>query len=142
VSLPILRHVLNLGHTFGHALEEATHYRRFLHGEAVGWGLLAVARLGRRMDMLGAAEEERIARLVQRVGPLPPISDLGWAKISRLLPQDKKSIRGQIHWVIPERIGRVRVVTGVPLSTAALAFRDLQRSSSRYTARREADETH
>jgi 3-dehydroquinate synthase len=124
-----LRHVLNLGHTFGHALEEATGYRRFLHGEAVGWGLLAVAQLGRHLDLLGAAQEERIARLVRKVGPLPPISDLAWAKIARLLPQDKKSIRGQIHWVIPERIGRVRTVTGVPLTTAVVAFRDLQSSS-------------
>jgi len=130
-----LRHVLNLGHTFGHALEEVTQYRRFLHGEAVGWGLLAVARLGRRLDVLGTAQEERIARLVRKVGPLPPIGDLDWAKISRVLPQDKKSIRGQIHWVIPERIGRVRIVTGVPLSTAGVAFRDLQKSNSHYTAR-------
>jgi 3-dehydroquinate synthase len=130
-----LRHVLNLGHTFGHALEEATHYRRFMHGEAVGWGLLAVTRLGRRLDVLGEPEEERIARLVRKVGPLPPISDLDWAKIGHLLPHDKKSIRGEIHWVIPERIGRVRTVTGVPLSAAAIAFRDLQRSSSQYTVR-------
>jgi 3-dehydroquinate synthase len=130
-----LRHVLNLGHTFGHALEEATHYRRFLHGEAVGWGLLAVTRLGRRLDLLGAAQEERIARLVGQVGPLPPIGDLDWARIVRLLPQDKKSIRGRIHWVIPERIGKVRIVTGIPLSVAAVAFRDLQRSSSQYTGR-------
>jgi len=126
-----LRHVLNLGHTFGHALEEATHYRRFLHGEAVAWGLLAVARLGRRLDVLGDAPEERIARLVRKVGPLPPIDDLDWAQIVRLLPQDKKSIGGKIQWVIPERIGRVRIVTGVPLSTAAVAFRDLQRRASR-----------
>jgi len=133
-----LRHVLNLGHTFGHALEEVTRYRRFLHGEAVGWGLLAVLRLGRRLDVLGAAEEERMARLVRKVGPLPPISDLDWAKIARLLPHDKKSVRGEIHWVIPERIGRVRIVTGVPLSTAAIAFRNLQRRASQYTARPKA----
>jgi 3-dehydroquinate synthase len=125
-----LRHVLNLGHTFGHALEEVTHYRRFLHGEAVGWGLLAVARLGRHLDVLAAPQEERIAQLVRKVGPLPTISDLDRAKIIRLLPQDKKSIRGQIHWVIPERIGRVKIVTGVPLSMAAVAFRDLQNRSS------------
>jgi 3-dehydroquinate synthase len=123
-----LRYVLNLGHTFGHALEEVTHYRRFLHGEAVGWGLLSVARLGRRLGLLPGPEEERIARLVGQVGLLPSISDLNAAEIIRLLPQDKKAIRGQIHWVIPERIGKVRIVTGVPLSTAAAAFRDLQKA--------------
>ena len=79
-----------------------------------------------------------MARLVRKVGPLPPISDLDWAKIARLLPHDKKSVRGEIHWVIPERIGRVRIVTGVPLSTAAIAFRNLQRRASQYTARPKA----
>ncbi len=128
-----LRHVLNLGHTFGHALEEATHYRRFLHGEAVGWGLLAVARLGRRLNVLRAADEERIARLVRQVSLLPSIRDLSSAEIVRLLPQDKKAVRGQIHWVIPERIGKVRIVTGVPLSAAAAAFRDVQKTSSQHT---------
>src|SRR5438034_2199568 len=54
------RRVLNLGHTFGHALEEATTYRRFLHGEAVGWGLLGVARLGQRLGLLGRDESERV----------------------------------------------------------------------------------
>lgn len=127
-----LRQVLNLGHTFGHALEEATRYRRFLHGEAVGWGLLAVARLGRRLGVLLAQEEERIGRLVRQVGPLPSIHDLNGADIIRLLPQDKKAIRGQIHWVIPERIGKVRIVTGVPLSAAAAAFRDVQKIGSQY----------
>jgi 3-dehydroquinate synthase len=121
-----LRYVLNLGHTFGHALEEVTRYRRFLHGEAVAWGLLAVSRLGRRLGVLATAEEERIARLVRQVGHLPPIGDLSAAEILRLLPQDKKAIRGKIHWVIPERIGKVRITAEVPLSEAAAAFRDVQ----------------
>jgi 3-dehydroquinate synthase len=129
-----LRQVLNLGHTFGHALEEVTHYRRFFHGEAVGWGLLAVARLGRRLGVLPAADEERIARLVRQVGLLPSIDDLNAAEIIRLLPRDKKAIRGRIHWVIPERIGKIKIVTGVPWSATAAAFRDLQKSSSQYTA--------
>lgn len=124
-----LRRVLNLGHTFGHALEEATHYRRFLHGEAVGWGLLAVSRLACRLGVLPATEEERIARLVRQVGLLPPIADLSAAEVVRLLPQDKKAFRGTIHWVIPERIGKVRIVTGVLLSAAAAAFRALQKDS-------------
>lgn len=130
-----LRQVLNLGHTFGHALEEATHYRRFLHGEAVGWGLLAVARLGARLGVLPASEEKRMVDLVRRVGPLPAIDDLKSADIVRLLPQDKKSVGGDIHWAIPERIGKVRIVTGVPLSKAAAAFREVQRSSSHCVAR-------
>src|SRR5438876_2563782 len=121
-----LRRVLNLGHTFGHALEEATRYRRFLHGEAVGWGLLGVTRLGQRLGLLGRDESERVAALVRRVGPLPPIQDLAPAKILELLPRDKKAIGGRIHWVVPERIGKIRIVPDVPAAVVRAAFRDIQ----------------
>jgi 3-dehydroquinate synthase len=122
-----LRRILNLGHTFGHALEEATDYRRFMHGEAVGWGLLAVTRLAELLGVLKAAESGCITRLVRRVGPLPSIRHLPVEKVLKLLPRDKKAIGGQIHWVLPERIGKVRIEKDVPLAAAAAAFRDLQR---------------
>lgn len=121
------RRLLNLGHTFGHALEEATGYRRLLHGEGVGWGLLCAARLGVLLEMLDQREEERIAGLVRRIGPLPSIRDLAPAKIMRLVPRDKKAVGGKIHWVVPERIGKVRIVGGVPISVAAEALRAVQR---------------
>ena len=120
-----LRRVLNLGHTFGHALEEATGYSRLLHGEAVGWGLLCAARLGELLGMLDAREAERIAALVLNVSPLPSIRDLVPAKILRLLPRDKKTIGGQIHWVVPERIGKVRIVRDVPIDVVAAAFQSV-----------------
>ena len=123
-----LRLVLNLGHTFGHAFEEATGYHRFTHGEAVGWGLLAVTRLAVRLGVLGSAEAARIDRLVRRVGPLPPVRDLDPARVLKLLSQDKKSIGGKIRWVLPERIGKVRIVTDVPRADVAAALRDLQGS--------------
>lgn len=123
-----LRRVLNLGHTFGHALEEATRYRRFLHGEAVGWGILAATRLAWRLGMLSTSQEERIARLVRRVGALPPIGDLAPAKVLQLLPRDKKTVGGRIHWVLPERVGKVTIVVDVPQAVVAAAFRDTQRA--------------
>ena len=122
-----LRRVLNLGHTFGHALEEVTHYRRFLHGEAVGWGMLAVTRLAEVVGILDPVVARRIAGLVLRVGPLPSIQDLAVEKVVKLLPRDKKAIVGQIHWVLPERIGRVRITKDVSLTAAEMAFRDVQR---------------
>jgi len=122
-----LRVVLNLGHTFGHALEEATHYRRFAHGEAVGWGLLAISRLGQRLGLLDSSEGERIENLVWRLGPLPSIRDLAPARILRLLPQDKKAVGGSIQWVVPERIGQVRVTADVPREIVEATFRDIQR---------------
>jgi 3-dehydroquinate synthase len=122
------RRVLNLGHTFGHALEEATHYRRFLHGEAVGWGMLAALQLSQRLGLLGAAEGERIARLICRVGPLRPICDLMPTRVLNLLRRDKKAVGGRIHWVLPERIGKVRIVADVPPRVVAAAFCDVQRA--------------
>lgn len=124
-----LRLVLNLGHTFGHALEEATGYRRFAHGEAVGWGLLAISRLGQRLGLLKQTEGERIEKLVWRLGPLPSIRDLSPATILRLLPQDKKAVGGKIQWVIPERIGKIQVVTDVPQQAVRAAFRETQAMS-------------
>jgi 3-dehydroquinate synthase len=122
-----LRRVLNLGHTFGHALEEVTAYRRFLHGEAVAWGLLAATRLAELAGLLEPAEGERIARLVRAVGPLPPLRDLSPEEVLKLLPRDKKAIGGRIHWVLPERIGKVRIFDNVSPRLAEAAFQDVQR---------------
>lgn len=124
-----LRFVLNLGHTFGHALEEATAYRRFTHGEAVGWGLLAVLRLAGRLGVLAKSDEARMAALVRSIGPLPSIRDLSAERIVALLPQDKKTVGGRIHWVIPERVGKVRIMDDVPLKLAVAALREVQASS-------------
>jgi 3-dehydroquinate synthase len=121
-----LRRVLNLGHTFGHALEEASGYGRFLHGEAVGWGILIVVRLAELLGALEPAEGERMARLVHRIGPLPTLRGLRVRRILELLPQDKKAVGGRIHWVIPERIGKVRISDQVPMNLAETAFRDVQ----------------
>jgi len=122
-----LRRVLNLGHTFGHALEEATRYRRFLHGEAVAWGLLAATRLAELLGVLAPEEGSRIARLARSVGPLPPVYGVSAQRILPLLPRDKKAVAGQIHWILPERIGKVRITKDVPLGAAAAAWRDIQK---------------
>jgi 3-dehydroquinate synthase len=121
-----LRRVLNLGHTFGHALEEATAYRRFLHGEAVAWGMLMVMRLAELAGALDSATGKRMARLVRAVGPLPPLRGLKEAKVLGLLPRDKKAVGGKLHWVLPEGIGKVRVTPDVPDGLVARAFRDVQ----------------
>jgi 3-dehydroquinate synthase len=121
-----LRQVLNLGHTFGHALEAATGYRRFLHGESVGWGLLAITVLAERLGYLKTGDAGRMRDLVWRIGALPSIRDISARTIVRLLPHDKKAIGGEIHWVIPERIGKVRIITGVPMAAAESAWREVQ----------------
>jgi 3-dehydroquinate synthase len=122
-----LRRVLNLGHTYGHALEEATGYRRFLHGEAVAWGMLMAICLAELAGVLDPAVGKRLASLVRAVGPLPGIRDLREEKVLGLLPHDKKAVGGRIHWVLPEGIGKVRVTMDVPEGAVAKAFRDVQR---------------
>ncbi len=122
-----LRRVLNLGHTFGHALEEATGYRRFLHGEAIAWGMLMVVRLAEISGVLAPADGKRIIGLVQAVGPLPPLRGLKEEKILGLLLRDKKAVGGKLHWVLPEAIGTVRVTADVADANVVKAFRDVQR---------------
>jgi len=122
-----LRRVLNLGHTFAHALEEATGYQRFLHGEAVGWGMLIVTRLAELLGLLEPAEGARIARLVRQIGSLPGLQGLRAPRLLTLLPQDKKAVAGRIHWVLPERIGKVRISDQVPMILVERAFREVQR---------------
>lgn len=123
-----LRRVLNLGHTLGHAIEEASGYRRFLHGEAVGWGMLCAIRLATLLGCLPPDQAEKMAALIRRAGPLPSIGGLRVPKLIRLLPRDKKAVGGRIHWVIPRAIGKVVVTADVPLELAARAFREVQRT--------------
>jgi 3-dehydroquinate synthase len=106
------RRILNFGHTVGHALEAATNYRRFRHGEAVGWGMLAAAEISFRLGLLGAAELESLRGAVRLAGPLPRAADLDAETIQRALRSDKKSVGGHVQWVLLEGLGRARVVDG------------------------------
>ena len=101
------REVLNLGHTLGHALESATVYRRYLHGEAVAWGIIFASLLAVATDRLKIADASRIARVVVRVGPLPSLRGISAADLLVRIRGDKKSRAGQVRWVLPLRIGRV-----------------------------------
>jgi 3-dehydroquinate synthase len=108
------RRVLNLGHTLGHALEAATGYRRFLHGEAVGWGLVAAAEIARAQGLLEPEDAGRIRGLVARVGRLPRLPAERAARIFAAMHADKKARAGELRWVLPRRIGRVEIRAGIP----------------------------
>jgi 3-dehydroquinate synthase len=103
-----VREILNFGHTFAHALESVTRYRTYLHGEAVGWGMLAAARLAVEKGMLSSVEEERIAKMIASVGPLPPWPSAPAARLIAAMQADKKTRAGRLRFVLPERIGTVR----------------------------------
>jgi 3-dehydroquinate synthase len=110
------REILNFGHTFAHAFETATAYRLYLHGEAVAWGMIAAARLAENVGMLAPGLARRIETLVRRVGPLPPMPSDAPAKLIRIMGADKKTRGGELRFVLPESIGRVRTVPGIAVS--------------------------
>ena len=114
------RRILNFGHTVAHALETATHYRRFRHGEAVGYGMLVAGELSKNIGLLASSELELLREAVRLCGPLPPAGDLDHRAIVELAGRDKKSLDGQVQWVLLERIGRARLVSGPEIKPRAL----------------------
>ena len=107
------RESLNLGHTFGHALESLTRYRRFLHGEAVGWGMIAAARLAVEATRHGSADARRIERLIYAVGRLPSIPPFPAERWLAAMRSDKKTRAGRLRFILPRKIGEVSAVDGV-----------------------------
>jgi 3-dehydroquinate synthase len=103
-----LREILNFGHTFAHALESVTRYKTYLHGEAVGWGMIAAARLAVEKGMLSPRDEERVASVIARVGPLPAWPSIPAAQLIAAMQADKKTRAGRLRFVLPERIGAVQ----------------------------------
>jgi len=106
------RRILNFGHTTAHALEKLTGYRRFRHGEAVGYGILVAGEISKNVGMLAPGELESLREAVQRCGPLPRADDLSIDEITAAMKGDKKSVAGVTRWVLLERIGRARIVDG------------------------------
>src|SRR4029078_2651637 len=108
-----LRRTLNFGHTAGHALEAVTKYRRFLHGEAVAYGMLAAAELASARGVLPAADRDALAAHIMQMGPLPPVSDLSAADIIEATKRDKKVIAGTLHFVLPTTLGSTTMLSEV-----------------------------
>ena len=96
-----VRKLLNLGHTFAHALESETEYRVLTHGEAVAYGLLWSSQF-----LLSPLEQKRIERLLHRYHLLPPLPPLDPEKLLFWMKQDKKNEKGKVTLVLPERIGK------------------------------------
>ena len=101
-----LRRILNFGHTFGHALESATRYEGFKHGEAVAYGMIAAAHLSRHEGFLDEEAVRRVDRAVLSIGPLPPIEGLTFSRLIDAMKRDKKREDDRIVFVLLEKIGR------------------------------------
>jgi 3-dehydroquinate synthase len=120
-----LRQILNFGHTLGHALEAATSYRRFAHGEAIGWGMVAATLLGVAGNQIRERDAQRVIRLIMSIGPLPPLAGIHARELRRLISGDKKSRDGRVLWVLPAGIGKVKWGREVPWPTVVRAFAEL-----------------
>jgi 3-dehydroquinate synthase len=107
-----LRMILNLGHTVGHALEQATGYKVLLHGEAVGWGMVAALFLARQRGTISRPQFERLESLIHLYGPLPALK-LRVSKVVAASGGDKKNMGGVRRFVLPLGIGDAGVVEDV-----------------------------
>ena len=109
-----LRRILNFGHTFGHALEAETKYTRFLHGEAVSWGMRAATHLAEALGMLPDGDGKAILDVLTLYGPIPSVAGLRAENLQERLLKDKKTVQSRIHFVLPVGIGEVVVRADVP----------------------------
>ena len=109
-----VRALLNLGHTFGHAIENAMGYGVWLHGEAVAAGTMLAAELSKRMGMIGEAEVERIRKIYAQAGLSAIAPDLGPEKYLRLMGLDKKVEGGNMRFILLRHIGEAVLHSDVP----------------------------
>ena len=108
------RALLNLGHTFGHAIEAATGYGAWLHGEAVGLGMLMAAELSRRLGRLPTTDCARVAAVLKRAGlPTRLPDEIDTATLLGFMAGDKKVLDGELRLVALDAIGRGVIVSGV-----------------------------
>jgi 3-dehydroquinate synthase len=110
-----LREILNFGHTFGHALESVTKYRRYLHGEAVAWGMIAAALLGHELGITGADDVSRVASLIRRIGKIPDWPRVAPKILITAMFSDKKTRAGKLRFVLSSRIGEAHSSETVPM---------------------------
>ncbi|HXF43341.1 MAG TPA: 3-dehydroquinate synthase [Pyrinomonadaceae bacterium] len=110
-SDPRSRKILNFGHTFGHALEQVTNYRKLLHGEAVGYGMLFESILAKKLELLEDPELELLYDVVRSCGTLPPLGTINIAEIKKAISFDKKKLSGSVQWVLLKKIGRPVVIS-------------------------------
>ncbi|HEU4760456.1 MAG TPA: 3-dehydroquinate synthase, partial [Dehalococcoidia bacterium] len=109
-----LRTTLNYGHTVGHAIETATGYERFLHGEAIAVGMTAAAAISRRLGLLTPEIAERQRRLLERFGLPTSARGIDRARIAAAIALDKKVQAKAVRWVLLEGVGRPVLRDNVP----------------------------
>ena len=106
------RKILNFGHTFGHAIEKVTRYRKFKHGEAVGHGIIFAAELSKKLELLTEDEVKLLNDVVHRAGVLPSLHGIDPSEVFEAFKYDKKNIGESLQWILLEGIGKPIVKPG------------------------------
>ncbi len=120
------RALLNLGHTFGHAIEQVTGYGVYLHGEAVAVGLVAAARLSEKLGLIGAAEVARVERVVAAHAlPVRLRESLALEKLMAAMARDKKVRGGQLRFVVLKKLGEAATQSGIAAALVETVWREL-----------------
>ncbi len=105
-----VRALLNLGHTFGHAIEAEQGYGNWLHGEAVSAGMVLAAKLAVTMNLLEVSEVRRIEALLSAFNlPINPPEDMAFDDFMKHMRRDKKNIAGKLRFIIPTAIGKSEI---------------------------------
>jgi 3-dehydroquinate synthase len=110
-----LRMILNFGHTFGHALEQITGYRRYLHGEAVFLGMAMAVELSAAMGLLDDARKDRVLRILSHF-ELPRVKNVSGVRLFKRMGRDKKRRGGALHFIVLEDIGKAAIRKDIPES--------------------------
>jgi len=109
-----LRRILNFGHTIGHALEAETQYKLLLHGEAVAFGMRAATHLAVRLSTLEPETGTRIIEAIESYGAIPSLDGITSDALMARLINDKKTVGGEVHFVLPTKIGATTIRKNVP----------------------------
>lgn len=118
------RAILNFGHTFGHAIEAATGFERYLHGEAVALGMVMAADFSRELGLIDEAAKQRVDGLLRRAGLPTEAPKVGAARALELMQMDKKVLAGKVRLVLLERLGSGIIVSKYPQRALETTLRE------------------
>ena len=126
-----IRSMINYGHTIGHALEVLTKYKIYRHGEAVSIGMVAAAKIARRMGILNKEGERRQIELLERAGLPTKVKDVDPLGIIKALSRDKKVKEGKIRFILATEIGKVEIRDDVPPEVIKEVLQEITENSER-----------
>lgn len=124
-----LRRILNYGHTLGHALESATRYEGFKHGEAIAYGMMAAAHLSQHEGYIDKETQERIDQAVLSIGPLPPAGEVPFSRLMEAMKRDKKREDDRIVFVLLDKIGKTVICSGFEEDRLAAVWDEVLRET-------------